>query len=85
MKTDTNTVAKGRVVEFQVPGQTPVAIRIKNESASLGSVLPKIANRLNIAGACDPCDQAGQRLSLSAPISELPDRTLLPTQLTPAF
>lgn len=84
MKQQTPDVTKGRVVEFQVPGQPPVAIRIKNENASLRSILPKIASRLNVAGTFDPCDQTGQRLNLSAPISDLPDRTLLPAQLTPA-
>ncbi len=83
----TTTVAKQRVLKFQVPGQKPLSIKVKNERALVSSVLPKVMRRLNIAGSCTPCDQSGQKLILAADaeMSQLPETTLLPTQLTPAL
>jgi hypothetical protein len=78
--------AASRTLSFKVMGREPLSGVVRNPDATIGSVAPKIAERLGIAGTFEVLDAKGQTLSPSTRLADLPDKEelTLASELTPA-
>jgi hypothetical protein len=80
------TEAVGKTLSFKVMGREPLSGVVRNPEATIGSVAPKIAERLGIAGTFEVLDAKGQTVNPSMKLADLPDKEelTLASELTPA-
>lgn len=76
----------GKTLSFKVMGREPLSGVVRNPNATIGSVAPRIAERLGIAGTFEVLDGKGQTLSPLTRLADLPDKEelTLASELTPA-
>jgi hypothetical protein len=75
-----------KTLSFKTVQGEPISGIIKNPEATIGSLAPKIAQRLGIAGTFEVLDASSQTLSPQTRLADLPDgaELTLASELTPA-
>jgi len=76
----------GKTLSFTVTGREPLSGVVRNPDATIGSIAPKIAERLGIAGTFEVLDREGVPVSPLTRLADLPDKEelTLASELTPA-